>query len=107
MALQVGVPAHTRYRRSDPRRGRKVPRNAAQVFTSIAAVASALGVTWKGVGSAIPKLASDAEKPIFGLEEVEAMAWSITTLPDATVNMRGIRYLRKAGITPPVPLGRY
>ena len=81
--------------------------NAAQVFTSIAAVASALGVTWKGVGSAIPKLASDAEKPIFGLEEVEAMAWSITTLPDATVNMRGIRYLRKAGITPPVPLGRY
>jgi hypothetical protein len=79
---------------------------ASKVWTSIAAIAASLGVSWKGISAAIPKLAEDAEKPIFGLEEVEAMAWSVTTLPPNTdVTAAGVAYLRRAGVAPPAPLG--
>jgi hypothetical protein len=78
---------------------------ASKVWTSIAAFAGTVGITWKGIATGIPKLAGDAERPIFGLEEVEAMAWSITTLPEATMNSTGVSYMRASGAGPPAPLG--
>jgi hypothetical protein len=81
--------------------------SAGQIFTSIGTLATALGVTWKGIGAAIPKLATDAEKPIFGIAEVEAIAWSITNLPKAAVTYTGVKYLRQAGAAPQSPLGAF
>jgi hypothetical protein len=79
---------------------------AGKVWTYIATIGASLGVSWKGVSAAIPKLAEDAERPIFGLEEVEAMAWSVTTLPpNLAVTSDGVRYLRRSGAAPPSPLG--
>jgi hypothetical protein len=78
---------------------------ASKLWTSIAALAGTIGVTWKGIANGIPKLAGDAERPIFGLEEVEAMAWSITTLPSVQATRAGVNYLRASGTGPPAPLG--
>ena len=44
---------------------------ASKVWTSIAGIAGALGVTWKGVGGAIPKLATDAEGRSSGLRRLK------------------------------------
>lgn len=78
---------------------------ASKLWTSIAAFAGTIGVTWKGIANGIPKLAGDAERPIFGLEEVEAMAWSITTLPSVQATRSGVNYLRASGTGPQAPLG--
>jgi len=78
---------------------------ASKLWTSIAAFAGTIGVTWKGIASGIPKVAGDAERPIFGAEEVEAMAWSITTLPSIQATRRGVNYLRASGTGPRAPLG--
>lgn len=78
---------------------------ASKLWTSIAAFAGTIGVTWKGIANGIPKLAGDAERPIFGLEEVEAMAWSITTLPSVRATRSGVNYLRASGAGPRAPLG--
>jgi hypothetical protein len=50
-------------------------------------------------------VAGDAERPIFGAEEVEAMAWSITTLPSVQATRKGVNYLRASGTGPRAPLG--
>jgi len=78
---------------------------ASKLWTSIAAFAGTIGITWKGIATGIPKLAGDAERPIFGLEEVEAMAWSITTLPSVQATRAGVNYLRSSGTGPQAPLG--
>jgi hypothetical protein len=78
---------------------------ASKLWTAIAAFAGTIGVTWKGIASGIPKVAGDAERPIFGAEEVEAMAWSITTLPSIQATRRGVNYLRASGTGPRAPLG--
>ena len=78
---------------------------ASKLWTSIAALVGTIGVTWKGIANAIPKLAGDAERPIFGLEEVEAMAWSITVLPSVQATRAGVNYLRASGTGPRAPLG--
>jgi hypothetical protein len=78
---------------------------ASKLWTSIAAFAGTIGLTWKGIANGIPKLAGDAERPIFGLEEVEAMAWSITTLPSVQATRSGVNYLRASGTGPRAPLG--
>jgi hypothetical protein len=78
---------------------------ASKLWTSIAAFAGTIGLTWKGIANGIPKLAGDAERPIFGLEEVEAMAWSITTLPSVKATRAGVNYLRASGTGPRAPLG--
>jgi hypothetical protein len=78
---------------------------ASKLWTSIAALAGTIGVTWKGIANGIPKLAGDAERPIFGLEEVEAMAWSITILPSVQATRAGVNYLRASGTGPRAPLG--
>jgi len=80
---------------------------AAKVWTQIATVAAALGITAKGIGTAMARLSADAEKPIYGLEKVDAMAWSVTTIPDdLKLTIRGVSALRQSGITPPRPMGR-
>ena len=80
---------------------------AAKVWTQIATVAAALGITAKGIGTAMARLSAGAEKPIYGLEKVDAMAWSVTTIPnDLKLTMRGVSALRQSGITPSSPMGR-
>jgi hypothetical protein len=80
---------------------------AAKVWTQIATVAAALGITAKGIGTAMARLSAGAEKPIYGLEKVDAMAWSVTTIPDdLKLTIRGVSALRQSGITPPSPMGR-
>jgi hypothetical protein len=80
---------------------------AAKVWTQIATVAAALGITAKGIGTAMARLSAGAEKPIYGLEKVDAMAWSVTTIPDdLKLTIRGVSALRQSGITPSSPMGR-
>jgi hypothetical protein len=53
------------------------------------------------------RLSADAEKPIYGLEKVDAMAWSVTTIPDnLKQTIRGVSALRRSGITPSSLMGR-
>ena len=77
-----------------------------KVWTTIAAAAAALGVSWKGIASAVPKLAEKGESPIFALEKLDAMAWALTTLPPAQVTTAGVRELRRAGIEKTAAVGR-
>lgn len=79
---------------------------ASRVWTSIAAIAGTLGISWKGIGAAIPKLAEHAEAPIYRLEKVDAIAWAITALPTSSVTSLGVHTLRQAGILKGAPLGR-
>jgi hypothetical protein len=79
---------------------------AAKVWTQIAAIASTLGVSVKGISGALTRLSEAAEKPLYRREEVDAMAWAITTLPPAAVSRPGRRALQKSGIQPPAPLGK-
>jgi hypothetical protein len=79
---------------------------AAKVWTQIAAVVGALGAAGRGVTSALGRMATDAERPVFGLEKVDAMAWSITALPPVRLDPAGVRVLRKVGIARSSPLGR-
>jgi hypothetical protein len=80
---------------------------AAKVWMQIAAIASALGVTAKGVASTMAKLSEDAEKPIFGVEKIDAIAWAVTTIPAGLrLNSQGVRALRSSGIRPSGPMGR-
>ena len=75
--------------------------------SEIAAIAGTLGVTAKGVSSSMARLSKNAEKPIFGLEKVDAMAWAVTAIPGGLkLNARGVRAIRSSGIRPPGPLGR-
>ena len=79
---------------------------AAKVWTQIATVAGALGVTAKGIGTGVAKLSADAERPIYQLEKLDAMAWAVTTLPKVKLNNRGVRALRRNGIQRSGSLGR-
>ena len=73
---------------------------AAKVWTSIAAIATSLGVTAKGIGLSMARLAKAGESPIFGLAEEDVLAWSITALPPVHLNRSGIRAIRRAGVAP-------
>jgi hypothetical protein len=77
-----------------------------KVWTQIAAVAASLGVTARGIGSTAARLAKEAERPIFGLEEEDVMAWAITALPPVRLTHGGVRALRRAGVTPSVRMKR-
>jgi hypothetical protein len=78
---------------------------AAKVWTVIATIASALGATAKGIGTSVAHLSEAAERPIYKQEELDAMAWAITTLPSVQVTNSGVRALRRSGIGPAAPLG--
>jgi len=82
---------------------------AGKVWTQIAAVSGGLGITVKGMASAVARFSEDAEKPIFGLEKIDAMAWAVTTIPGSVqkkLDGQGVRVLRRSGIPAPGPLGR-
>ncbi len=79
---------------------------AGRAWTQIAAVASALGVSYKGIASAAARLSAEAEKNIYDLEKIDALAWSVTTFPaELKLNGPGVRALRRSGILPPGPMG--
>jgi hypothetical protein len=81
-------------------------KGAGRVWTSIATILGALGVSAKGIGSAIAKLSKDAERPIYKQEQTDAIAWAITVLPPRIkLNHCGVRNLRRAGILRSTPLG--
>jgi len=79
---------------------------AAKVWTSIAAIVGSLGISAQAIASAMARLGAEAERPVFGLAEEDAMAWAITTLPQADLTSRGVMRLRKAGVAPTAGLGR-
>lgn len=79
---------------------------AAKVWTQIAAIATSLGVTARGIGSGVARLSTSAERPIYQAEKLDAMAWSVTTLPRVDLNRQGVRALRRAGILQSSSLGR-
>lgn len=79
---------------------------AGRVWTQIAAVAGTLGVTWRGITTVVTRLSKEAEKTLFGLEKIDAMAWAATTIPAGlSLDAAGVRALRRAGIAPPGPMG--
>jgi hypothetical protein len=80
---------------------------ASKVWTSIAAIVGALGVSAQTIASTSSRLTAEAERPVFAMAEEDAMAWAITTLPPLTLTFRGVRHLRRAGIAPTASLGRF
>jgi hypothetical protein len=79
---------------------------AAMVWTSIAAIATSLGISAQATAAAAGRIAAEAERPVLGLEEEDAMAWAITTMPRADLTVRGVRRLRRAGVAPAAAPGR-
>jgi hypothetical protein len=77
-----------------------------RVWTDIAGIAGSLGVTARGIGSTMGKLVDEGAKPVYLLEEVDAKAWAITTLPTTKINTRGKYELRRSGVARPARLGR-
>jgi hypothetical protein len=80
---------------------------ASQVWTSIAAIGSTMGISAQSIRSAIGRLSTEAERPVLTAAEEDAKAWAITTLPPADLTASGTRKLRKSGIAKPVGLGRF
>jgi hypothetical protein len=80
---------------------------ASKVWTQIAAVGSALGITAKGIGNRAAKLSKEAGTSVFSAEETDAMAWAITCIPAGLkLDRPGVKALRSSGITASGPLGR-
>jgi hypothetical protein len=80
---------------------------AGKVWTSIACIAGALGVSVQTIASTSARLAAEAERPVFAMAEEDAMAWAITTTPPLTLAPRTVRRLRRAGVDPDASLGRF
>jgi hypothetical protein len=78
-----------------------------KVWTSIACIAGALGVSAQTIASTSARLAAEAERPVFAMAEEDAMAWAITTMPPLTLAARSARRLRRAGVDPDASLGRF
>jgi hypothetical protein len=82
-------------------------RGAGRAWTQIFAVVSVLGAAVRGIATAVGRLSGEAAKPLFGLEEIDAMAWAVTTIPAGLkLNSSGVRALRRAGIPPSAPMGK-
>lgn len=79
---------------------------AGKVWTQIATIGSALGITAKGIGNRIARLAGAGERPIYQAETIDAYAWAITAIPSTTLDRTGRRVLRRSGIQKLTPLGR-
>jgi len=80
---------------------------ASQVWTSIGAIGSTMGISAQSIRSAIGRLSTEAERPVLTAAEEDAKAWAITTLPMSDLSGSRMRKLRKSGIAKPVGLGRY
>jgi hypothetical protein len=80
---------------------------AGKVWTQIATMGSALGITAKGIGNRMATLTKDAGESVFTAEENDAKAWAITCIPaNLKLTGPGVRALRRSGIRRAVPLGR-
>lgn len=80
---------------------------AGKLWTQIATVGGALGITAKGIGHRMATLTEDAGKSLFTAEEDDAKAWAVTCIPaNLKLTGPGVRALRRSGIRGPVPLGR-
>ncbi|MGH9055150.1 MAG: hypothetical protein ACRDYY_04685 [Acidimicrobiales bacterium] len=64
---------------------------AGKVWTQIATIGSALGITAKGIGNRIARLAGAGERPIYQAETIDAYAWAITAIPSTTLDSTGSR----------------
>ncbi len=80
---------------------------AGKVWTSIACIVGALGVSVQTIASTSARLAAEAERPVFAMAEEDAMAWAITTMPPLTLAARSVRRLRRAGVAPDASLGQF
>ena len=81
-------------------------RGAGRAWTQIFAVLSVITAAVRGAVTAIARFSGQAEKPLFGLEEIDAMAWAVTTLPPGLkLDHAGVRALRRAGIPRSGPMG--
>jgi hypothetical protein len=81
-------------------------RGAGRAWTQIFAVVSVITAAVRAAVSAVARFGGQAEKPLFGLEEIDAMAWAVTTIPTGLrLNHAGIKALRRAGIPRSAPLG--
>jgi hypothetical protein len=78
-----------------------------KVWTSIACIAGALGISVQTVASTSARLAAEAERPVFAMAEEDAMAWAVTTLPPLSLDARSVRRLRRAGVAGDTSLGRF
>ncbi len=81
-------------------------RGAGRAWTQIFAVLSVITAAVRGAATAVARFSGQAEKPLFGLEEIDAMAWAVTTLPTGfKLDRAGVRALRRAGIQRSAPMG--
>jgi hypothetical protein len=80
-------------------------KGAATAWTSIASITGTVGVSAAGTSSVLTRLGEEAALPVFAPAEEDAMAWAITTLPQAGLRRSGVRRLRKAGVPPSAGLG--
>ena len=63
---------------------------AAMVWTVIATIASAVGISVRIVTSVLAPISARAEQPVLSLSEVEAIAWASTRLPPANLGFREV-----------------
>jgi len=80
---------------------------ASKVWTSIATIGGALGVSAQTIASRSSRLTAEAGRPVFAMAEEDAMAWAITTLPPLSLTFRGVRQLRRAGVAGASSLSRF
>ncbi len=81
-------------------------RGAGRAWTQIFAVVSVITAAVRGAVTAVARFSGQAEKPLFGLEEIDAMAWAVTTIPTGLkLDYAGVRALRRAGIPRSGPMG--
>ncbi len=78
-----------------------------KVWTSIAAIVGACGVSAQTIASTASRLVSEAERPVFAMAEEDALAWAITTPPPLDLTFTGVRHLRRAGVAPTASLSRF
>ena len=78
-----------------------------KVWTSIAAIVSALGVSGQTIASKSARLTAEAAQPVLAMADEDAMAWAITTLPPLDLTFTGVRHLRRAGVAPTASLSRF
>jgi len=79
---------------------------AAKVWTTIASIAGALGISARAIASTAARLTAEAERPVFAMAEEDVMAWAVTSMPRLRLPRQQVRQLRRAGIAPTSSLGR-